>query len=912
MTMKTKAVKLISRIMAVILAFSACQQGLLLTAYAESELTFTPRIKENVDVEVSGSQIAVTDTNENGDVWNSKVMLEANQRLVPGKEYKISFDLSGDRHVGEVFLCKTQNMDNRYDGTFTNDDGNRTFTFTATSESLYIGMQVGNVGEDNTVRLNVTDFGERENSENPSVLMSANCDVKMVDGEITATDNNDNNDVWNSKLLYDAGVELIPGRMYQVNFSLLGDNGVGEFFLCKSQDLGNRYDCTFANRAGYATAIFTAETERMYVGMQFGNIGKGNSISHKINRILDYTPYEEPPHVITDITTDENDNLIIKATDTNSNGDVWDSKFLYEINQDLEPGKWYEIDLNLDADSSTGEFFLCKSANGDRYDSTFTNYVGRHTMVFQAEGPRAYVGMQMGNIGKGNSVTATIAPLAETSVQLVDNVIFDMNHEQEKTIITAEDTSDLKEPDGNEGVWTSKLVYSIDQELVAGQWYAIDLDLIGDAASVGEFFLCKSRDLSGRYDTTFTNFAGRHTMVFKAEGDHAYVGMQMGDIGKGNTVTATVAPLTETPVHLVERAIFDTNHEVVYENDGTTVKQEKTTITMTDTSDEKENGEEKVWTSKLLYYFGQILEAGKKYIAKINMASTSDAMGEFYFLKSDNLDDRYTFDNTAGDHIVQFEAVGTELYAGVQFGNIGKDNTLTVAIDDVFERPFTNTAGRGYTDICTSRDSVTMTVDSDEEKVWESQVVYDTGIQLEENQEYIITFKVDANNKTGAEFFLQKSGDEVKKDFYLKADNTNAEYYVNEYFDQGKIYSETIKGEGNNLFLAMQFGNLGKGNSLTFSDFTVTRKSDNSRVLPAGAANSAANISLLSMEETASMMAVSPEGEQEEAVLANNGETPIEEITVEETPTEETPVEETPVEETPTVETLVEVVPAAE
>lgn len=205
MTRKTKAVRFVSRMLAAIMAIMtimACQQGLVISAFADSELPLTLKTNENVSVSVEGNQISVTDTDDNNDVWSSKALFEIGKEIVPGREYKISFDLNGDNGVGEFFLCKSGNLDNRYDETFTSEDGNRSVTFTATSKELYVGMQVGNIGKGNSVSARIFDICEREKSENPALLSTANCSVNTENGYITATDTSDNNDVWNSKLLY--------------------------------------------------------------------------------------------------------------------------------------------------------------------------------------------------------------------------------------------------------------------------------------------------------------------------------------------------------------------------------------------------------------------------------------------------------------------------------------------------------------------------------------------------------------------------------------------------------------------------------------------------------------------------------------------------------------------------------------
>lgn len=729
MKKKTNTIKLLSRVMAAILVFTACRQGLVLSASAESGLTLTPKISENVTVNVEGGQISVTDTDENGDVWSSKALFETDKTLVPGQEYKISFDLKGASGVGELFLCKSENLDDRYDETFTAEEGNRSITFTAAGEKLYVGMQVGNVGSGNTVTAVIADICEREKSENPDLLQTANGDVKVENGKITATDTGDNNDVWNSKLLYDAGVELDVGKSYEVKFTLSGEHGAGEFFLCKSQDLNDRYDGTFVNTPGEKTVSFTAKSTRLYIGMQFGNLGNGNSVSATISSIELCSP-KSPEIVYTTLYTVTNENgvLVIDATDNSENNDVWDSSVLCDIYQDLVPGKQYEISFELSGEHGVGEFFLCRSADlNDRYDATFTNASGLNTVVFTAESSHAYIGMQLGNIGKGNSVTVKVTDLAPY-----------------------------------------------------------------DAASGGK------------------------------------AGVRVAQNCTQN-VTRTV-----------------------------TEDADKTVISATDTNDNND-----VWTSKLLYFFGNILETGKEYMAKINLSGSTSTMGEFYFLKSDNIDDRYSFDNIAGDHTVQFTAESEKLYAGVQFGNIGSGNDFVVTITDLFEKPF----DRQYTDNCKedmNRGSVTLTDTGDNNDVWNSKAVYNTGITLEPGKEYTVTFTLTGDNGVGEFFFLKSDNIDNRYSF----DNTPGEHTV------------TFTAEDAVLYMGIQCGNIGSGNSMTVSNITVTEKSGDAPVtVPCD---------------------LSIDGEQAETPTE---EAPAEEAPAEEAPTEEAPAEEVPTEEVPTEET---------
>lgn len=683
MTKKTKTIRFLSRAMAALLAFSACQQGILLSAFADSDLTLTTKLSENVTVNVDGEQISVTDTDDNNDVWSSKLLLEADKVLVPGQEYKISFDLNGSNGVGELFLCKSENIDNRYDETFTAEEGSRSITFTAASEKVYIGMQLGNIGNGNTVTASINSICEREKSENPALLRTANCDVTVQDNKITATDTADNNDVWNSKLLYEADVELEIGQTYAVDCTLTGAHGIGEVFVCKSQDLNDRYNDTFTNTPGNKKLTFTAESTKLYIGMQFGNIGNGNSVEAVINEIKTARVILPEPKTLYSITN-EDGVLVIKATDNNDCYDVWDSTLMCDIYQDMIPGQQYEISYELNGNFGVGEFFLCKSPNlNDRYDSTWSNSNGLNTVVFTAEGTHAYVGMQLGNIGKNHTVTARVLELAPYNA---------------------------------------------------------------------------------------------------AEG------------GK-------------TGVRVAQNCKYDVTRNVSEEAD-------QTVISVTDT-----NANNDVWTSKLMYFFGSILETGKEYIAKINIAGTNPdgSVGEFFFLKSDNMDDRYSFDNTAGDHTVTFKADSEKLYAGVQFGNVGDGNDVIVTITDLFEKPF----DKQYTDNCTedmNRGSVTLTDTDDNNDVWNSKAVYNTGIKLEPGKEYTVTFTLEGENGVGEFFFLKSDNIDDRYSF----DNTPGEHTI----------TFTATEDAADLFMGIQCGNIGNGNSMTVSNITVTEKGSEESPLP--------------------------------------------------------------------------------
>ena len=75
-------------------------------------------------------------------------------------------------------------------------------------------------------------------------------------------------------------MELTPGEQYKLSFSLAGENGVGEFFFLKSDDLGNRYDETFTTASGEQTVYIVSESGGvLYFGIQCGTIGNGNSMT---------------------------------------------------------------------------------------------------------------------------------------------------------------------------------------------------------------------------------------------------------------------------------------------------------------------------------------------------------------------------------------------------------------------------------------------------------------------------------------------------------------------------------------------------------------------------------------------------------------------------------------------------------
>jgi hypothetical protein len=217
-------------------------------------------------------------------VWDSKLLLDTGIELEPGKQYQINFQLSGDNGVGEFFLCKSQNIDDRYDETFTSASGQKSIVFTATGRRAYIGMQVGNLGQGNSVTLTIEPVKEYDASSDTDarVILAENCSYEIDSSDsqttIKATDTGSNDtDVWDSKLLYFLGDLLEKGKIYAANFNLAGDNGVGEFFFCKKDNLDERY--SFDNTAGDHTAKFAAEDSKLYAGMQLGTIGEGNDVT---------------------------------------------------------------------------------------------------------------------------------------------------------------------------------------------------------------------------------------------------------------------------------------------------------------------------------------------------------------------------------------------------------------------------------------------------------------------------------------------------------------------------------------------------------------------------------------------------------------------------------------------------------
>ena len=496
-----------------------------------------------------------------------------------------------------------------------------------------------------------------------NIVLQENCTVAYDGNKLTVTDTEENNDVWSSKLLLNAGLELTVGEQYQVSFELAGETGVGEFFLCKSENLDDRYDETFASEEGNRSITFTAADTKVYIGLQVGNLGNGNSMTATVSGIIKQSEAEYPELLRTENCTISMQDGVLTATDDNDNNDVWNSKLLYVPNIDVKPGKTYSLRFELSGENGVGEFFVCKSANlNDRFDSTFVNREGTKTVTFRANSDKIYIGMQFGNLGKGNSVSMTVSEVKEYKqpekpaqtggeVLVAENTTYEVETKNEETVIEATDTSD------NNDVWNSKILYYMGDILETGRYYAANFNLSGENG-VGEFFFCKKDNLDDRY--SFDNIAGDHTAKFTAEDEKLYAGMQFGNIGEGNDVTATIYDVFQVPG-------LQTSSENCYENlsrDG---------IMITDTSDNSD-----VWNSKAVYNTGMELEQGRTYTATFTL-SGENGVGEFFFLKSANTDDRYTFDNAAGEHTVTFVADGTDLYFGFQCGNIGNGNNVMLS-----------------------------------------------------------------------------------------------------------------------------------------------------------------------------------------------------------------------------------------
>ncbi|MBR3473481.1 MAG: hypothetical protein IKH34_00270 [Oscillospiraceae bacterium] len=677
-----KIAKSFVRVLTICAMFLSLLSGTAIVGHAESPVEISDssvRLMENCTADISGDTLVVTDLDDNNDVWSSKLLLDAGLELTPGEEYKLSFALSGDNGVGEFFLCKSENLDDRYDETFASEAGDRSITFTAAGNRAYFGMQVGNLGKGNSVTATVSSLGLLSESACPALLRTENCSVDISGSTIVATDIGDNNDVWNSKLLYDAGAELEIGKTYTLSVELFGDKGVGEFFLCRSRDLNDRYDDTFTNAAGARSLRFTAESDKLYIGMQFGNIGNGSTVTAVIGEPGESAgaapsagSWSEAPAaaggsnaVNCSYTVNGN---VITVTDLGGSDDVWDSRLLYDAGIQLEVGKKYEIHFTLSGDNGVGEFFLCKSMDiNDRYDESFTNASGERTVVFTAESERLYIGMQVGNVGSGNSVTATVGEVKEydesaqsdPKVIIAENCDYQIDNAGEQTVITVVDTED------NNDVWNSKLLYFLGDILEKDKFYAAAFSLIGENG-VGEFFFCKTDDLNNRY--SFDNTAGDHVAKFTAEDCALYVGMQFGNIGSGSELEAIIQGIFRIP-----------GMQKSSESCSEAFSQDA--ITITDTSDEND-----VWTSKAVYDTGIVLEPGKTYTVTFTL-SGDNGVGEFFFLKSDNIDDRYSFDNVSGTHTITFTAESAALFFGVQCGNLGNGNSVTVSNISVSASP---------------------------------------------------------------------------------------------------------------------------------------------------------------------------------------------------------------------------------
>lgn len=499
------------------------------------------KLQENCTVSFDGNKLTVTDTDDNNDVWNSKLLLDAGMELTVGEQYQVSFALEGEAGVGEFFLCRSENLDDRYDETFASEAGSRSITFTAADTKIYFGFQVGNLGKGNAVTATISGLVKQSEAENPELWRAENCTVRVQDGVVTATDDSDNNDVWNSKLLYVPSIDVQPGKTYRLTFELSGENGVGEFFVCKSANLNDRYDATFVNQAGSKTVTFRANGEKILIGMQLGNLGKGNSVSLSVTEVKEYKkPAKTGGEVLQaenctyEITPTET-GVVIAATDTAENTDVWNSKILYYMGDVLEQGSYYAANINLAGDNGVGEFFLCKTDDlGIRY--SFDDAAGDHTIKFQAEDEKLYAGMQFGNIGKDNTVTATVNDVFEVAGQQTSSENCYETLAPNTITITDDGENDTE-------IWNSKAVYQTAVQMEVGQNYTASFTLTGDNG-VGEFFFLKSADTGDRY--TFDNTPGDHTVTFDAVGTDLYFGFQCGTIGKGNSVTLSNVSISKT------------------------------------------------------------------------------------------------------------------------------------------------------------------------------------------------------------------------------------------------------------------------------------------------------------------------------------------------------------------------------
>lgn len=761
--MTKKMQKLLAQTMAAVTLFAACQQGFAMQSFADGGLTLTSKKEENVTVSVNGSTVTLTDTDANNDVWNSKVLFEADKALVPGKEYQISFELNGDNGVGELFLCKSSNLDDRYDDTFTSEAGSRSYTFTAAGPKLYIGMQMGNIGVGNTVSAVINDVCEREQAKYPELLTTANCDVEIVDGKLIATDTSDNDDVWNSKVLLEVDADLVIGKKYEIDFSLAGDNGVGEFFVCKSPDLNDRYDGTFANGKGKQSVHFKAETPKLYIGMQFGSIGKGNSVSMKLDGVKKYLVPVAPPTV--DYTvTDKDGILTIVATDLSSNNDVWNSQVLVPL-YGLKKGVEYEITFNVSGEHGVGEVFLNTDASLD-FDKHYT----------RSDTP---------------------------------------NNEDWQVFVNQEDNL---------------------------------------------------------------------TMRFVAQGSVAYIGMQMGNIGEGNSVTVKI---TKPTAYLP-----GVKHTEACSYEVTTDEDSIVKIVAVDENAEEEG----VWTSKLVYFLGNLLETGKNYVVRV----AATGVGEVFLKKDDSIGDvtgnAYAEmkhnDPWTSVNDLAFTATSDQLYAGLQFGAPGTGNRFEVEIQDVIEVPF---ALVGQTDrfnvVSAGNDSIAISNKwKEENQPFTTQALYDTGIALKAGEVYTLHFSLDGAGEGKAEFFIPGNLDDPYNWQTRLPSVGGGDCFSNSSAD-GQTFT-FVATEDTNLFFAIQIGGLASDELFKLSDVSVER----AKTVPAAASLEAEEEEVEELEEVA-------EVEEEEVVET---ETTVEETEEVETTEEETVEAETPVEETEEVETTEE------
>lgn len=529
--------------------------GLAAAGCAESPVQCSERdikLIEQCEAAFDGNTLTVTDTDDNNDVWSSKLLLDTGMELTPGEQYTVSFSLAGEHGVGEFFLCKSENIDERYDETFAAEGGDRSISFIAAQNRVYIGMQVGNLGKGNCVTATLSNLSALSESANPSLLRTENGTVSVTDNSITATDTHDNNDVWNSKLLFNTGIPMEVGKSYKLSFTLDGDHGVGEFFVCKSQNLNDRDDSTFVNQAGSNTVVFNACSDVLYIGMQFGNLGAGNSVTFTLEELREVrkaegTGTDRPKPAVPAVLISKNctyemessgSQTVITGVDTSPEEDVWTSSLLVYLGELLEENSVYAANFNLaggNDDGKFGEFFFCKEDDLEkRY--TFDNTPGDHTAQFKAEDNDLYAGMQFGNLGEGNEMTVTIQDLFRIPGLHKDS--------ENCTETLTEDTITLMDTDDNPDVWNSKALFDSGFVLEPGKEYTATFTLSGDNG-VGEFFFLKNDNIGGdRY--VFVNETGTHTVTFTADSAALFFGIQCGNIGNGNSMS--VSGLTVTPV----------------------------------------------------------------------------------------------------------------------------------------------------------------------------------------------------------------------------------------------------------------------------------------------------------------------------------------------------------------------------